>query len=230
MVKPLALVCLVLLLSTACSAVPETPVLVPLRTPAAAPSPAATATATATPTRLAPIARPPTASPTPTYVIGAVEATPTETPVGNETWKGLMQSTGELPVPNNPCHDAFNTLIELTVAPDGSVSGKGEATATVPAACAIQPKQPPVTAVTIRIEGQRSSDRFELRLFPDAVTGMVEAGFFANWMGPSGVEPPVQIIPIVRPGRAEGVVETTDASRFKAGTTHNVYQLDCTNC
>lgn len=226
--KSIALFALLLFLGTGCTVAPtppvsiqsDTPVIIIALTPAAAPSATATLRAAASPT----------ATNTPTRIIGAREATATTTPAAQETWKGLMQSTGELPVPNNPCHDAFNTLIELAVESDGTVSGSGQATATVPATCAVQPHQPPVTAVAIKIQGVKQPDHFELRLFPESVTGMLEAGFFANWVGPSGEQPPVQVIPIVRPGRAEGVVEITDTSRFKAGTTHNTYQLDCTNC
>jgi hypothetical protein len=185
-------------------------------------------TATALPRQ--PIVPPPplTFTPTPTRTVVAVEATATIVAV--ELWHGTLQSTGNLPVPGNPCHDAFDTVLDLTVSPGGQVTGTGQSTAAVLTTCVKQPSQPPVTAVTLRIEGRRFSDRFEIRLFPVAVSGLLEGGFFANWMGPSGVEPPLQVIPIVAPGRAEGQVRITDTSKFKAGTTDNTYSLRCTSC
>lgn len=167
---------------------------------------------------------------TPTRVIGAIQATQTPAAPTAESWKGTLETQGTLAVPGNPCHDAFTADLEFVVDSNGKVSGSGHATAVVPATCARQPNLPPVTDVILRIEGVKFKDRFELRLYPNGVTGQLEAGFFANWMGPSGVEPPIQVIPIVNPGLAQGKISITDSSKFNAGTTENTYNLKCANC
>ena len=48
---------------------------------------------------------------------GASTTEPTARVAAGGTWTGMITSAGTLPVPNNPCHDAFTTKIVLTVTP-----------------------------------------------------------------------------------------------------------------
>lgn len=140
---------------------------------------------------------------------------------GLSHWKGTMHSLGSIPVPGNPCHDEYQTTLSLDVDRKGIVSGVGQATAIVPPTCAIQPPTPPpLTAATMTVKGKIRAHTLELRLFPGTLTPSpaLDGGFFANWVGPGGVDPPLQVVPIVVPGHATGQVTVTDTSQYKAGT------------
>jgi plastocyanin len=148
-------------------------------------------------------------------------------------WVGTMHSIGSLPVPGNPCHDEYRTTLSLDVDAGGAVSGTGQATAIVAPTCAIQPPTPPpLTAATLTVHGRATARTLELRLFPGTLTPnpALDGGFFANWVGPAGVDPPNQVVPIVAPGHATGQVTVTDASTYEAGTSANAYDLRCAAC
>lgn len=148
-------------------------------------------------------------------------------------WKGTMHSIGSLPVPGNPCHDEYQTTLTLDVDAKGVVSGTGQATAIIAPTCATQPPQPPpLTAATLTVKGKIHARTLELQLFPGTLTPnpALDGGFFANWVGPAGVDPPVQVVPIVAPGHAGGSVTVTDTSQYKAGTSANTYDLHCAAC
>ncbi len=154
--------------------------------------------------------------------------------VTGEKWAGTMHSEGIIPVPGNPCQEVWDTTFELQVSGDGKVSGTGHGTATAPAHCAIQPKLPPVTAAVLRIEGQKSKDKFELRIFPVSVSPNpgIEAGYFANWIQNGGIDPPSQTIPIISPKSAQGnvTINGTSDSQQRAGIVQNYYDLKCVTC
>jgi hypothetical protein len=142
---------------------------------------------------------------------------------GGVNWTGTMTSVGSLPVPNNPCHDAFNTKIALTVAADGKVTGTGDAVATTPTTCAIQPTTvPPVTAATLSIQGAYASETFSVQLSPVTISPNpgLDGGFFANWCCPA----PTQVLP-AKNGEVHTTVTVTDTSRDKAGTSVNIWDL-----
>ena len=141
-------------------------------------------------------------------------------------WMGTVRSSGSLPVPGNPCHDAFLTTLTLTVSSRGTVVGTGKAEAIVPPTCVKQPPQPPpLKSAGILVVGTLDRSAFRLKLFPLSLVGALDGGFFANWVGPGGVDPPTQVIPLRSPSLAQGTVTVTDSSRYKAGTSRNVWQL-----
>ena len=136
-----------------------------------------------------------------------------------------MTSVGSLPVPRNPCHDAFTTKIALIVAKDGTVTGTGQAVATEPPTCAIQPRTiPPVASVVLSIQGTYANDAFTIRLTPLTIAPSpgLDGGFFANWVGAAGS--PTQVLP-AKDGKVQATTTVTDASRDRAGTSVNTWDL-----
>ncbi len=154
-------------------------------------------------------------------------------PYADSHWEGTMHSVGSLPVPDNPCHDEYLTSLTLDVDATGAVTGAGQATAVVPPTCSIQPpRPPPLMSATLTVKGEATAGSLEIQLFPGTLTPnpALDGGFFANWVGPAGVDPPVQVVPIGEAGHAAGDVTVTDTSRYKAGTSTNTYDLRCAAC
>jgi hypothetical protein len=87
-------------------------------------------------------------------------------------------------------------------------------------------------AATLKVKGTAGAHALTLRLYPTTLTPnpSIDGGFFANWVGPGGIDPQAQVIPVNAPGQATGEVTITDTSEYKAGTTANTYDLRCPAC
>jgi hypothetical protein len=154
-------------------------------------------------------------------------------PYADSHWEGTLHTVGSLPVASNPCHDEYQVTLSLDVDAKGAVTGTGRAEAVVPPTCAIQPPNPPpLTAATLTVSGTITASSLTLRLFPAILTPnpALDGGFFANWVGPGGVDPPIQVVPITEPGHASGSVTVTDTSTYQAGSSANTYDLRCPAC
>jgi hypothetical protein len=183
-----------------------------------------------------------------TVLIGACaedqpEAGPTVTPTvvadetgtgGEHTWEGLMVSRGTCcpNAPDNPGSEVWETTLRLTVDADGDVRGTGDARATKPATYQVQPNIPPCTRFDLDIEGSFTDVRgFAIRIFPQeaVAASCLQAGFFANWLRGTRIDPPTQNVPLTGPGVASGKVTVSESAGLVPGTSRNTFRLECTS-